>query len=710
MGVIDDLRALSADDMARLLTARPELADPPPSTLTDLANRASAPYSIQRCLSMLNLFDVQVLHGVVLLSGATLTGSVGSTAANIAALAHDVPPVSLIEAELHRLQLLGLVGVRSGLWTISAPVSRMLGRPFGLGELLEHSFDRHSPADLRVIAENLGLSPVVGKVGLIRQVAGVLRDPVQLTALLGRLPADTVSLLTDSIADGVSLVTVPGLMQRSRVSIEAAQLLSHGLLVPLDWDLAEIPREISLQQTAGKPLRAYDLAPPPISGGGAPTRHEELLPTDVVGYISRMVYLWKEQPAALLRAGGIGITVLKTLAKELGVEQPLAARLIALAGAAGLVGVDLAHDTATVTQLGDDWIASDAPQKWVTLVEGWRTATHDIARVADEEHPVAPLRVDNLTPDSAWRRGRLLAALAGATYDGFPDPASLLANVLWDGPSRWTPLDSIPSRVIDGLLGDMAMLGLFRNGSLTPAAKALLDGDPLELLRLASAGFPAPLDTFTVQGDLTAIAPGELREDIAAELAVLADIESRGGATMLRFSETSIRRSMDRGRTQAGIIEFLERHAKPTVPQTLRVLVSDVERRHGQLRSGPAVSYLRADDEATLAAVVNSKKLSKARLRLLAPTVAISSMDSSKLVKLMRDAGFSPMPEDALGNLISVASENSGRKVFARNVAVRFNVEVERSWTQGIAGADVSALQPTIQIRKLADRLKAGRN
>jgi hypothetical protein len=425
MGVIDDLRALSADDLARLLTARPELADPPPSTVTDLANRASAPYSVQRCLSTLNLFDVQVLHGVVLLtgtapSGAGITGVGGSTAANIAALAVQVPPVSLIEAELHRLQVLGLVGVRNGLWTISTPILRMLGRPFGLGELLEHSFDRHSPNDLRVIAENLGLTPVVGKVGLIRQVAGVLRDPVQLAALFKRLPPETVSLLTDSIADGVSLVTVPGLMQRSRVSIEAAQLLSHGLLVPLDWDLAEIPREISLQQTDGKPLRAYDVAPPSIVGGGAPTRHAELLPIDVVGYVARMVYLWKEQPAALLRAGGVGITVLKALAKELGVEQPLVARLVALAGAAGLVGVDLAHDTATVTQAGDEWLASDAPQKWVTLVEGWRSATHDLARVADDEHPVAPLRVDVLTPDSAWRRGRLLAALAASNYEGFP--------------------------------------------------------------------------------------------------------------------------------------------------------------------------------------------------------------------------------------------------------------------------------------------------
>jgi len=36
------------------------------------------------------------------------------------------------------------------------------------------------------------------------------------------------------------------------------------------------------------------------------------------------------------------------------------------------------------------------------------------------------------------------------------------------------------------------------------------------------------------QADLTVIAPGPLRQDLAAEMALVADIESAGGATVYR--------------------------------------------------------------------------------------------------------------------------------------------------------------------------------
>ncbi len=52
---------------------------------------------------------------------------------------------------------------------------------------------------------------------------------------------------------------------------------------------------------------------------------------------------------------------------------------------------------------------------------------------------------------------------------------------------------------------------------------------------------PKPVDHILIQSDNTAIAPGRLEIDVARTLDSIADIESRGGATVYRFSEASIR-------------------------------------------------------------------------------------------------------------------------------------------------------------------------
>ena len=43
-------------------------------------------------------------------------------------------------------------------------------------------------------------------------------------------------------------------------------------------------------------------------------------------------------------------------------------------------------------------------------------------------------------------------------------------------------------------------------------------------------------DLFEVQADLTAVAPGPLESTLARRLQVLAEVESRGGATVYRFT------------------------------------------------------------------------------------------------------------------------------------------------------------------------------
>ena len=185
----------------------------------------------------------------------------------------------------------------------------------------------------------------------------------------------------------------------------------------------------------------------------------------------------------------------------------------------------------------------------------------------------------------------------------------------------------------------------------------------------------------------------------------LFDVESRGGATLLRFSEASLRRAMDRGRTSETILEFLEAHARPLVPQPLKFLIEDVGRRHGQIRMGSASTYLRADDPALLATVVNHRKMAKAGLRLIAPNVAVSTMEEPKLLRLMRDAGFLPMPELADGTL-APASHAPDREVFERDFGERSRSEGQRAWNEGLHAGDQRSQLIDPSAYKLAVRLK----
>ena len=130
-----------------------------------------------------------------------------------------------------------------------------------------------------------------------------------------------------------------------------------------------------------------------------------------------------------------------------------------------------------------------------------------------------------------------------------------------------------------------------------------------------------------IQADLTAVAPGPLLPHIARELGLLADVESAGAATVYRFSEASLRRAFDAGRTAVELHQLIERLARGTVPQGLTYLIDDIARRHGRLRAGSAGGYLRSEDPALLAEVVANRRTASAGLVLVAPTVAVSPLE-----------------------------------------------------------------------------------
>ncbi|MEV5171690.1 helicase-associated domain-containing protein [Streptomyces flaveolus] len=170
--------------------------------------------------------------------------------------------------------------------------------------------------------------------------------------------------------------------------------------------------------------------------------------------------------------------------------------------------------------------------------------------------------------------------------------------------------------------------------------------------RLLAPLLPEPLDHVLLQADLTAVAPGPLRRPLADMLGVLADVESKGGATVYRFTPASVRRALDAGRTATDLHAFLAEHSRTPVPQPLAYLIDDVARRHGHLRVGAASAYVRCDDDTLLNEILADKRAAALRLRRLAPTVLAAQTDPATLLEGLRAMGYAPAAESAEGDVL----------------------------------------------------------
>ncbi len=660
-GLGDSLRRLSDEELAGLLMARPELADPPPGSINDLASRASAPYSIVAALASLDGVQRQVLDALALLGEA-------SSAADIAALAFEQPRVDVISTALERARVLGLTVMTqvipggSRLYSLTPAIRRVLPTPFDLRGSLAHLLDRYSVPELRVLVGNLGLeSRPVAKVALAQEIARHLTSPEHFGELLDRAPGGAVSALV-AIHDAGCVVEIDlRPWSRNTVQEDLAWLLSHALLVPFGAEAAVIPREVAIALRGGSVLRSFAVDAPAVRvrlGAELGSRRAglvELTPLSVIDSIRRIGATWAQEPTPSLKAGGVPVKDLRAMAKTLGFDEHSAARLIEIGGQAGLFVADPFTERVGPTPAFEEWLTLPPLERWLALVRVWQLSAVPVSRVvlgARSSKADAPLSPSWYTDvDEVWRRVRVVEALSSVAEDGVPNTEDVAKRAYWHGPGRWSSVGDA-AMYTEELLAELSILGLLKDGALSTIGRAVLLGGDDAILEASGHVFPTVVSTFTVQGDGTAIAPAELDGAVASELAMIGELASSGAATVYRITEGSLRRAFDVGRTAADIVGFLTLHARPEVPQSLGYLIEDVARRYGTLRAGSAASYVRCEDPALLVQVTRSKKAAKARLRLIAPTVAVSPLTTVKLMATLRDAGFLPAQENSSGEIV----------------------------------------------------------
>lgn len=653
----DDLRARDDVALAALLAARPDLVSPVPTDMTNLVARATTRTSVNRVLEQLDMFTLQVLDALVFLPDPT----------DLAAVTSLVPaPAAALRKAVDLLRELALIWGPDTSLRLVRTVREVIGpNPGGLGPPLAVAAGLYSPARLQGLLDDLGLTSTADPTGALTALRDLLGDPDRVADVLADAPAAARELLgvLDTGAGSGRVARADRDVRTASASTPLEWLLARGLIVAVDRETVSLPAEVGVALRGGALHREPALAPPPaqeIPGPGAATADKAAAgqALTVVRQVEDLLDGWALEPPGVLRTGGLGVRDLKRASTALDLDPHLTALVIETAYVAGLLAADSEDAEYWLpTPEFDRWRALEPGARWVALVHAWLDSSRVVGLVgarsdaagAGRDKPLAALGRDldrGLAPEI---RRATLAELASLPAGTAATPESLLARLVWRRPRRGGRLrgDLVP-----WTLTEAAHLGVTGRGALACYARPLLLEDAKAAAARLEPLLPEPLDHVLLQADLTAVAPGPLVRGLAADLALAADIESTGGATVYRFSDASIRRALDAGRSAGELHELFKRASRTPVPQPLTYLVDDVARRHGRMRVGAASAYLRCDDESVLAELAADKRTAPLGLRRLAPTVAIAEVGVDALLARLRELGYAPAAESAAGDVV----------------------------------------------------------
>ena len=598
----DYLRSVDDAALLDLFTARPDLVTPVPPDIASLAVRACSAPSLARAIDSLNQWQFQVLEATASLNEPFLEKSV----------------VTLTDKEakgaLEHLVRIGLVYPSDDGMRLPTQLRDVIGtEPAGLGpasmaKLKLGELD-DAPADAKKVLERLIWGPPRGSVGDIKN------------------PGPGVNWL-----------------------------LEKKFLVPLDQRTVILPREVAIALRGGKIHKERFIKQPSLSGAKRDERQINLAAianvSTVLRWVEELLNFWADEPADALRAGGLGVRDLKIISTHLGVDESCTAFVTELAYLASLISID-ADDRILPSNKFDIWLMHTPADRWQMLASQWlitsrvsglvgRVEAKNVAALGPELDRVNAARVRALTLD-------LLRENEGIA----PEWNSFKEVLSWRAPVRRN--SSLQDELAEWTLREAEWLGITGQGALSKFGTQFLDGDDLSSI---NEDLPKTVDHILIQSDNTAIAPGPLEHEISQALAMMAEIESRGGATVYRFTESTIRRALDHGKTGDEIKTFLIKTSKTPMPQPLEYLIADVAKKHGKLRVGNTSSFIRCEDTALISQIMTDKKLEILALRRIAPEVVICDMDATDAMRLLRECGYLPAGESANGMILTGPKSN----------------------------------------------------
>lgn len=675
------LSGLGDEQLATILRHRPDAVLPTPPGFGPLAARLTLRASVARAVRTLDALHLAVLEA----------------AADLGAELHSVTAPEVVQ-EFHSRST-GAPGS-----AVAAAIQGLQDRALLFGE-----------GQLRLVAEAIPALPTDWR--LLPGAADARLSPERIRELLAGLePASrkVLDTLANSGGRGLTRDAAPDADPTRPIP----KLLALGLLTRLNEETVGLPLSIRRAMRGEEEVTVPLLPSPRFEPGQADSR--ALTRADQVGaaaglevarQLHRLIDLLGAQPVALLKDGDVGVRAAARLARELELREADLIRLVCLGEAAGLLGRGEPNPTPAEgvahlapTPAVEDWLDADLATRWTLLLRGWWTSIWDTWQ--EEDRLLSENSRREQLPDT--RRLVCSQLVRPAPGTALTD-AEVLEDLHFAAPLTARRIGTTLTRQ---LLAEARWVGALAGGVATSVLRALLaDEDPAEI---AAEITPGTVTKVIPQGDMTIMAPGPLPRQLQSELDLLADLESAGLASIYRVSENSIRRAMDTGRTAAELRDFLAEHALGEVPQSISYLIEDVARRHGTLRGGPALSYLRCDDPAVMAQVANLPTAAELGLRQIAPTVVIAGAPLAEVIAALREQGIHAVAEGADGAAVDIRPPEARVNVRIRpqvrsqpldETRIRAAVAtIRRSGKEGKAGPTAGDPLPLLQAAARAGR------
>jgi Helicase conserved C-terminal domain len=648
------LRSLGPGGLAELLRLRPDAAErPAPTHLDELSARLTTAHSAKMALADVDALALQLAEIVVAYNGM----SVGR-------LAEWFGRSKALDDALADLRRRGLVWESGSAADVriepAGGVRSSWPQPLGLGRGLRSLLGQLQANQLDLVTHTLRVGRQPSRKKTHDLIAARL-TPDRIAALAADAPPVVAKLLEIATWDGphvfVDPETASALWWGSRIvgQSDVGWAVGHALLLPVGWDVLQMPREVGLALRGPGWHPVLRTERPSVAttavDAGSVERESAAACAALRDVAASILDALGTTPAVLLRTGGVGVREIRRLAKAARTTERTVVLALECAFAAGLLSV--ADSGVTPTQRYDDWRALPPGAQHVELVAAWWNLDRSASErsITSDNKPVPALvRMFPRLDVQRLRHALLERAASFPAGTGIDTISGLLANVCWQRPLAFPVTDADAQAA--ACWWEAQAFGLVAHGAVTVLGRALLHGNSDGVLAAAHALLPAAAGQATFQADLTAMVAGTPNPTLSDLLDAAADRETTGSAHVWRFTPATIRRFLDGGGRAEDLLADLAAVALQALPQPLEYLVRDVARRHGEVAVRPVGCCIVSASESLLAEIAAHRSLRGLSLRTLAPTVLASSKSVTETVEALRSAGYAPTRLTSAGDVV----------------------------------------------------------
>ncbi|MGH3937755.1 MAG: helicase-associated domain-containing protein [Pseudonocardiaceae bacterium] len=658
------LVGLNEAALIALLEARPDVrVQPVPRGFSQLAQRLGGAESLVTALRMVNRDTVIVGQGIAAL------GEVATVPALVNLLS---APERLVRAAVGQLCERGLAWESTGVLRVPEWLETRWSAEVGGGRPVAKMANSVRADDLRVAVDAFGVATEgLRKPELIARLSQLMADLPALTKTVEQLSEPVRDRLGEFRRSYRGYYSAFGYSRygRSLPRDPTEQLLAAGLLLQVN-NQPELPREVAIADWLSErelTLTGRPELPLARADEAAVQRAVEAAAQEALRGVTTLLDEARTTPITALKKGGIGPRERMRLAKRLSIPQDVLPLWIDLAYAGGLLAETDGGYAPTDSYPG--WRAAEPGRRWAVLADAWFSLQHaPTSRTIDDGEQPPPLPLASAA--GLLRRALLWAARSGRSVRATGE------EIDWFCPLHGYDAVQRGDRVA-AAVREAELLGVIANDMVSELGEHLLavteasPADPVqELTQRCAALLPEASCSVILQSDLTAVVSGQPSMAVARLLKDSAVAETHGAARTWRFTPASIRAALDAGWSAEDLLTELSTISARPVPQPLEYLITDASRRHGQVRVRGMRSCVIGED-TLITEILHTRSLNKLHFSQLAPTVLASPRDLDEVLTRLREAGLSPMAEDAQGTMIVEAHHDHEVQALDRVFSVK---------------------------------------